>query len=198
MYHHFLFPSVVSIIDCENFDTFQSKLIEWIYQYKKTDSGVVISNVGGWQSQSNFFEDATFAEYRKYIWDHVEKIFQDLLEVGVSLDNMWINVNQKGNFNWPHVHPEAHFAGVFWIKCPKNSGSFLIESPHSFDHWKALGSYKHNYKNEYYLTTNWQYESFLMEGKIMTFPANLRHGVSVNNSDEDRISIAFNVRVNDK
>jgi len=196
MHHHFLFPSIVSVIDCENFNVIKPKLIEWIYQYKKNDEGVKISNAGGWQSQSNFFEDPSFTEYKEYIWTHIEKIFKDLLDSSVYLDNMWININKKNNFNWPHVHPEAHLSGVFWIQCPQKSGLFGFESPHSFDQWKMLKFFKQVYKQDYYLADNWRVDTSLMEGKIITFPSNLRHGVSMSSSDEDRISIAFNLKIN--
>ena len=31
-----------------------------------------------------------------------------------------------------------------------------------------------------------------LEGHMLIFPSNLKHGVEMNQSDEDRISIAFN------
>jgi len=193
--HDFMFPSVVSTIECINFKAIQSNLIEWIYNYRKNDSGVVLSNQGGWQSNSDFFEDKTFDEHKNYILFHVNEIFNDLLDHKVTLGNMWININKKYDFNWPHIHPECVYSGVFWIKCPKDGGNLRFTSPQNYNTWAQYKGYKKEFVDNYFLSDNWEYDCTKMEGKILTFPGSLMHCVTPNQSDEDRISIAFNLQL---
>ena len=39
------------------------------------------------------------------------------------MGNMWANINPPGGYNMPHIHPNSHFSGVYYIKAPKDSGN---------------------------------------------------------------------------
>lgn len=194
MYHYFLFPSLVSLIKCENFSDIQSDLISWIYNYQQKDEGRVLSNMGGWQSSKNPLEERSFDRYKSYIKDHINEICNDTLNAEVILDNLWININKKNDFNWNHIHPQSHLSGVFWVKCPKNSGTLVFDSPNNFSDHRIYQAMKKNYSTKFYMheVSNFQPE----EGSLILFPPNLRHGVTPNLSNEDRISIAFNLQLN--
>lgn len=193
MEHYLLFPSLVSMIECENFHAIKSRLINWIYEYQKVDEGRSISNIGGWQSSKNFREEESFGEYLEYIQNHVNKLCNDTLKSSVYIYDLWININQKHDFNWQHVHPETHLSGVFWIKSPENCGKLIFESPQSFSDWKIYKNLKQDYVDQYFLQESACFSS--KEGSMMIFPPNLRHGVTPNLSNEDRISMAFNLKI---
>lgn len=194
MDHYFLFPSLVSTIRCKNFSDIKSDLISWIYSYQQQDEGRVISNIGGWQSSKNPLEEKSFDRYKSYIEDHIKEICNDTLNAEVIIDNLWININKKHDFNWSHVHPGAHLSGVFWIKCPKNCGTLNFDSPNNFSDSKIYEVLKEDYSKKFYMYEVSSFQS--KEGSLILFPPNLRHGVTPNLSDEDRISIAFNLKLN--
>ena len=34
----------------------------------------------------------------------------------IHIDNMWFNISNQGDFNFPHAHGDCHFAGAFYVK----------------------------------------------------------------------------------
>ena len=50
------------------------------------------------------------------------------------IGNMWANINPPGALNRPHLHPNSHFSGVYYIKAPKNSGQIVFNEPRSGAH----------------------------------------------------------------
>lgn len=184
-----LFPSLISLIECDDYRSIKNDLISWIYEYQKYDNdGVIISNRGGWQSHDNFYQQPTFINFYNYIFSHIQKLIPYQGEY--ALGNMWLNINKKGNYNVPHSHPDSHFSGVFWIKTPDNCGSIRFFTPRLFSRSRLLERTPEQIRDEFGMSQSW---SFLpQEGTILLFPSDLEHEVMPSESDEDRISIAFN------
>jgi len=184
-----IFPVITSYIECENYNSIKDDLIAWIYQYQKTDEGVIISNRGGWQSRSDFYFEPSFIRFYDYILRHILNSIP-FVDVNVTLQNMWININKKGDLNISHNHPESMLSGVFWVKTPNECGKINFESLESFNY-----SFFHRKAHPELRKINFDscVEFDPKEGSILLFPANLRHMVNQNQSDEDRISIAFNI-----
>lgn len=109
----------------------------------------------------------------------------------------WINVNQKGNFNPPHVHPGYDYSGCYYVDFPENSGliHFLDPRPQRIFSSPNLQS-KEN--ENWYASDNIYDSSFftyeIKEGKVVIFPSWLTHYVDPNPTDALRISIPFNVK----
>ena len=41
----------------------------------------------------------------------------------IQISNLWINKNNKGDFNDTHVHPNSHFAGVYYVDASTKGGT---------------------------------------------------------------------------
>ena len=104
----------------------------------------------------------------------------------------WININKKGDYNIKHNHPTSDLSGVLWIKCPEKCGEIVFTSPYNFVGFKEHELYSDKFQKEHsaYLAYNFQPK----EGFLLLFPSHLEHRVNENQSDEDRISVAFNMR----
>ena len=89
------------------------------------------------------------------------------------------------------MHPFSLVSAVFYLKVPKNSGRLVFENPiQQHDYIMKPGTVKtYNSINSGY----WYAEP--KEGDLIMFPSWLRHWVEPSQSDEDRISIAFNIEV---
>ena len=166
------------------------KILKIIEKEELDNNKVVISNVGGFQS--NLIND--------------EKICRSLLAKASSilaksysykkkttfhLSNLWINKNLKDNYNKIHVHPNSHFAGVYYSKYPKDSGRIIF---HRND---AAASY--NAAVDYIEDSNFipDFELEPKEKTLIIFPAHLNHSVESSKSDKTRISVAFNINLID-
>jgi len=187
-----LFPSSVHSIELENFPLVKERVVSYIYKEKeKFPESVVKSNRGGWQSQDTYYKHDNIL---------VQIISGGLSYMGSSykfpeiiIRGLWININNKDNYNCLHNHPGCDLAGVLWINIPKESGNFEFASPHNFIASSVLNSYEENFKLDTY---NYPaYKMFPKEGSMLVFPSYLDHMVEPNKSDEDRISISFNIEI---
>ena len=80
-----------------------------------------------------------------------------------------------------------------WIKCPEDCGVIVFDPPTAFQSHNEIKSYTDDFKNE-----NNIYHSYYFnptEGRILIFPSHLDHQVKENKSNEDRISLSFNIRL---
>lgn len=173
-----------------------NKIEEYCYEVKKIDQGVTVSNYGGWHSNNRNSGDDH--EKKLFIDSFTEKVNEFSASMGIKvplkIDNFWININKKRDFNKIHTHMRSIVSGVFYVKVNKNSGRLVFENPFSeiascyLDYWH-MKSDEHYIHNE--ITSNiWHISP--ENGKIVLFPSWTGHYVEPNESEEDRISISFN------
>tara|TARA_R100001163_G_C4997496_1_gene147886 strand:+ start:142 stop:801 length:660 start_codon:yes stop_codon:yes gene_type:complete len=111
--------------------------------------------------------------------------------------DQWLNINTKGDFNPPHIHPGRHYSGCYYAQFPEKSGRihFLDPRPqhriYTPDPLTAEDSNPFNVANKYD-SSLFTYQ--VQEGKVVIFPSWLMHYVDPNKSDNLRISIAFNAK----
>ena len=186
-----IFPSIVTEVECSGYETIKDNLIEWIYNYKKEHSeGLEISNRGGWHSKYDFFTCNAFDSFLKYICSNIENSL--IYTLNLKLVSMWININQKGNYNKCHSHPGATLSGVFWVKTPDNCGNLVLRSNNTYFEHELLDSISEGFSEKYNYYYNFTFTP--KEGSMVLFPSHILHDVEVNESESDRISIAFNLK----
>ena len=188
-----LFPISIHQIDIKDFDGVKENLINYINNLKNSDpTGVKKSNYGGWQSSLFDLDDENILQ------EFLSKCLSNFsaLHQFCSVDgNYWVNINPPNSLNVKHNHPQTDLAGVLWIKCPNNSGNILFENPFVFHDFNTL-----NFYNDKFKYMNKQYHSFdfqPVEGRLLIFPAHLLHEVKENKSNEDRISVSFNLKLSE-
>jgi uncharacterized protein (TIGR02466 family) len=185
-----IFPSIITEIECEDYDTIRDDLIKWIYNYHSTNKGITASNRGGWHSEYDFYMCPTFNKFKDYIISNISKSFT-IYDTDFKLESMWININQKGDYNVCHDHPKSILSGVFWIKVTKECGNLVLHSGKSFCEYDLLDSVSDEIAEQYNYYSEFQF--IPKEGTLIIFPSHIMHDVELNKSDEDRISISFNI-----
>ena len=107
-----------------------------------------------------------------------------------SLDDMcmWANISPKGSHMGVHNHTDCDLAGVYYVKVPEGDcGNIGFH-----DNRPVL--FGNSFIVQRYVGPS-IVQRFPVEGNMYLFPSSLSHDVGVNNVDEDRISISFNLRV---
>jgi uncharacterized protein (TIGR02466 family) len=186
-----------------SYDKIESKnlqnLVDYIYSMREIDPiGNKISNSGGWQSKNLTKDDEFYIKFNNLILsieDEANNFFDSSGYHGIYLrvQNFWININYPKTYNHHHMHGGSILSGVFYVKVPKNSGNIIFSNPSA------------NLKDAYIqplLTRNCTttFNSFTSsnlsltpeENYFLVFPSWQEHWVEQNESDEDRLSIAFN------
>ena len=164
--------------------------ISEIFKLQKESSGNQISNVGGWQSPPYVYNDNMFLDGAVDLVldsaNHAAAAYG--FSHGVALESYWININGKHDYNRLHNHLGVCLSAVLFIKAPNGCGDLVFERPGitpivpDFSTLNAL---------------NWtNYAITPLEGRLVVFPATLNHFVDRNESDELRISMAFNFIAN--
>jgi len=98
----------------------------------------------------------------------------------------WINIAEPGGYQEYHVHPNTHFSLVLYLKTQPNCGNIVFQNPLANFDMYPLPALELNQST--FSTCSYTAQT----GKVLCFRSNLPHMVQINNSTEDRISLALN------
>tara|TARA_B100000902_G_scaffold212677_1_gene202228 strand:- start:200 stop:793 length:594 start_codon:yes stop_codon:yes gene_type:complete len=185
-----IFPVPIHQFDIGGFDQIKNKLIDYAYDIQKQDSvGKTVSNRGGWQSKN--FNIRNKDDILQGTLMNCLAGFPTIKESYGLSGEVWININKTGNYNAKHHHPNSNLSGVLWIKIPENSGRIEFISPVDFQADREVRSYTEEFKDKHRIHHSYYFPP--IEGRMLVFPSHLIHHVTENKSDEDRISVSFNL-----
>jgi uncharacterized protein (TIGR02466 family) len=165
------------------------KIIKEVYKLQKKYISVNKSNFGGWQSPSEWENEDLKNTEILILLKEINKIAQEISSkwnIKIFLDNFWININKKNNFNVSHIHPYSSFSGTYYIQTNNDSGKIVFERPDN--QYFVLTSNKNN---------KYRFGSYSINPKnnmLIFFSSNIPHYVETNISNQDRISLAFNFK----
>ena len=187
-----LFPINVHVLEIDKFDDYKDQIIKDVYYEKNNDREErKLSNVGGWQSDL-FSIDKSSDILKSIITKSLIKFTPIQNDVLMFIEG-WTNINGPRCHNIQHHHPQCNLAGVFWIKVPPKSGNLVFESPHSFTSYAEINCYTDKFRKNTNSYITYSYRP--TEGEIVIFPSFLPHSVLKNESNEDRISYSFNIKL---
>ena len=190
-----IFPTPIHQFDVNGFSEIKDELIDYAYDYKKKDpKGVSLSNRGGWQSEG--FEIINEDDILQLFLINCLSNFPFIKESVKLRGYAWININKPGDYNIKHVHPTNNLSGVLWVKAPQNSGDIVFDSPNNFESFLENKSYDDDFKKSNFIDDS--YHCYPTEGRMIVFPSHLQHHVQENKSNEDRISVSFNIRLSNE
>ena len=180
------FPTIVYAKDV-NLDNrlFENAVIQW----SQKDQGIKRTNLKGWHSQTDMHTVPVFKPLVDELFQMQREIYkEEWLDKEPTMGNMWANINPSGAMNRPHIHPNSHFSGVYYIKAPKNSGQIVFNDPRTLSHMLLPTRIEKTPPS--YLWREVRVDP--LEGRILMFPSWLWHCVEPNESDDIRISVSFN------
>ena len=188
-----LFSVPIHYLKINNFDTKKQSLIKYAYNLRDNDEqGRRASNRGGYQSLA--FPVKGGDVLQDLLINVISNIPSFRNNIDVKCDT-WVNINPPLSFNMKHCHPNCDIAGVLWIKIPENSGDIVFHSPFNFISYNEMICYTRKFQERGNYFHDYKFPA--REGTLLIFPAHLEHKVIENNSDEDRISVSFNLKLID-
>jgi len=159
--------------------------------YMRNNIGRIVTNRGGYQT--NELPKEEFPELIEKVEQTCSEYMKEIFkaDVNIKVSNYWMNVNNYRDYNLKHNHPETLLTVVYYIKTPVDSGDLVLAN-NPMVHW-----WGHPYTRESWWSLGWYNSPELFfqprEDTILIFPGWVDHHVEPNlNSDEHRISIAFN------
>ena len=181
------FPTIIYAKDLQlDNRLFEREIIEW----SKRDKGVKRTNMIGWHSTTDMHKIPVFKPLVDELFKmQIEMYREEFLSREPIIGNMWANINPPGGYNRPHIHPNSHFSGVYYIKAPQNSGDIVFNDPRSGAHMIMPERIKDS-KPPSHLWREVRINP--LEGRLIMFPSWLWHCVDPNESNDIRISVSFN------
>jgi len=184
------FPTPVYIKDLSNVVPLNQYLEQQVIKWSQTDpEGKKRTNVNGWHSKTDMNKKDEYNVLTKELFAMQAEIYKkELLDLKPVLGNMWANINYPGGYNRPHLHPNALFSGVYWIKTPEKSGDLMLYEPRQGAQCTMPNRKKGRLPPQ--LWREIHYEP--IAGRCIMFPAWMWHEVRPNESNDTRISVSFN------
>ena len=180
------FPTIVYGKDVQlDNNQLEQSIIKWANE----DKGIVKTNYKGWHSTTDMH---TKPEY-KPLFDELFKMQDEIykyehLDRKPRLGNMWANINPPGGMNQSHIHPNALFSGVDYIKSSPKSGRLKIYDPRPGVQLNMPIKKSGDPGKDLWREANID----PIPGRIIMFPSWLWHAVEPNESNDIRISVSFN------
>ena len=194
LYHLFPTPVYAGLVD--NLDVVQSEIdgvcdkLEFIYnpnfgQTHKLSAPSFKTNVIGEHNMVNFSE-----QIHKHIDHYLNAIefeqsgyFNPENPLKYDIVSSWITKFEKRDYAHIHNHGHCDISGVYYYKVgDPGTGDLFFQAPCP----SMVTSFTYNH----YAYKQCQIPQ---EGKLLLFPAFLDHGVSTNESHNDRMSLSFNI-----
>jgi uncharacterized protein (TIGR02466 family) len=195
----FLFPSPVIHFDWPESEGFNSRLKEIILDTRIHSAGVVKTNRGGWQSETNL-QTWQYPEIET-LKERIIQLAQEYVartlgkrdkryETGWTI-RAWANVNQKGHFNRTHDHLGSHsfFSGVYYVDVGDIDEQGNGNGRTVFEDWTYVATDILDNPDPHQR----DFKMVPKSGRMLLFPASLMHSVETYTGDRPRITIAFNL-----
>jgi uncharacterized protein (TIGR02466 family) len=190
------FPEPVLKYKLEDYESFNKDLRKYIYKLQEeSSSGQIKSNRGGWHSPNFKLTDKNSIQFKfglklqKYILKTFQTLEWKTENKNISINSMWAIINKKNDFNVVHTHPNSYLSAAYYVSAPKNCGKFQVESLNIAKRHFYPEVLQNNELNAHVAGLD------VNEGDLLIFPGYLPHKVAMNESDEDRIVISFNVGI---
>ena len=141
------------------------------------------------QTEQTLFREPEFAPLcaaiQKLAKAALEQLAIDYDEI--ALTAMWANINPPGAKHTIHSHPNNYLSGVYYVQSDAKANSIRFHDPRG----QSEAIMPPRAQQNVYNTNVIELET--KPGRLVMFPAWLKHDVPTNLSDRERISIAYNL-----
>ncbi len=119
------------------------------------------------------------------IQEYSKKIIKSRKDLVIT--QSWINKSVRDEYHQEHTHPNSIASGVFYFVSKDDMPPVLFRRKNHREISLSVDEY-----NDFNSSRRTIY---LKSGDLIIFPSNMIHGVPPNNTDNERISLAFNTWV---
>ncbi len=146
-----------------------------------------------WQTTHDLHERAEFAGLLPFVQGAVDSVLETLAlrERAWLITGCWANINPPGGFHPPHTHPNNLVSGVYYLRTPPEADAIVFHDP------RPQAQLLQPPATRAVPETQAEIQVEAKPGRMLLFPAWLRHSVRPNYGSQERVSISFNVMLDD-
>jgi uncharacterized protein (TIGR02466 family) len=182
-----LFPTRIWQVHLEPLQPHFAAWTSWVLALRAANPAPAGRTVrGGWNSKEiAVLEQPILAPLRQIIHSACATALAEMGRGGQPFVlQSWINLHDRGGFNFLHMHEASLLSGSFYLKVPAGSGALCFRDPRpGVIHGAVKGSFPNAHADVNLRPST---------GLLVLFPAWMEHYVEPHESDEPRICIAFN------
>jgi len=123
--------------------------------------------------------------FKKVIANHIIEYFREvnprLPVVDFKITDSWVNFSDRGGYQNYHSHTFSDISGCYYYQSTVEDGDIKFKTPSSAHAASSILLSKHVSHKP-------------LQGKLLLFPSFLEHAVMMNNTDNTRISVSFNIK----
>jgi len=159
--------------------------VQWTYRFYDCGNGHI-------SYSTNILED--YPLLRTEIQSHIDQYTSQLGYVSkTAITTSWFNIHKQHGYCQLHSHSNAIISGVVFIHIPDNSGKFLFKRSNSSNDKLFSMQVEMDTTEQSTKYTGSEYIIDPTPSTLLLFPSSLPHMVTKNESEDDRLTLAFNV-----
>ena len=188
------FSTPVWAVQIDNYKNVNEEMHTYIKELQNKDQiGISKSNLKGWHSKDFNLNERQPQNFISLIYSSIEQVMHDMnwdkQKQIAKINNMWAIINTGGSANLRHQHGNSTISGAYYVRAPENAGDIIFYDPRPAPIYSHPNAVSPN-------SLNAQINGISpKEGALVLFPSYLDHSVNENKSNEERIVISFNIRV---
>jgi len=143
----------------------------------------------GWQSEQTLHEREEFQELASCVGRVATSIlrFLRISSETVEITGCWATVLAKGAMHRAHSHPNNFLSGAYYVRVHPGSDTINFHDPRPQTHVIRPPVLELTAQNTDQVVVG------LTDGTLLMFPSYLEHSVDPNMSEEEPISVSFNI-----
>jgi len=195
MQTNFLFPCPVFKFDFEDAHTSKDIFVGKIKEIEKSDTADISQKYSqgsytSFYNKESIFTEPIFSKLAQFIKNSVQESHKFCgLDGELEFTRSWANINRKYSYHEQHHHCPNIWSGVYYVQATDNDATISFINSNLIN-----SSWPYKAKKVYHTELNsTQTICKVQSGMLLVFPSYLNHKVDQHMSDNERISIAFNM-----
>lgn len=146
-----------------------------------------------WQTTHDLHEREEFAPLLPFVQVAVDSVLEAMAvrDRAWLITGCWANINPAGGFHPPHIHPNNLISAAYYLKIPREADAIVFHDP------RPQAQLLKPVSTRAVPETQAEIQIEAKPGRMVLFPSWLRHSVRPNYGNEERVSISFNVMLDD-
>jgi uncharacterized protein (TIGR02466 family) len=140
-----------------------------------------------WQTPQDLHTRPAFADFVKLVEMAARGVarFLQIDQHPMTITGCWANINPPGAYHPTHNHPNNYLSGVYYVAVPESGSRIVFQDPRPLMIMPKPRQFTRQTANAA--------DAESRPGRLLIFPAWLRHSVPANDGQTERISISFNL-----
>ena len=182
-----LFPTPLYIKE----NSIETSLTECLQDPENLPPHIMIDNWGHVSKNSYYLNQDKCKELKSALTKYVNDMANNVLGFAgeFAITQSWISTKQPYQSHQLHTHPNSIISGVFYYDNPEETSAITFVKPNTTTLVYSLKPIRNDENN---IFTADEMHVNIKNNMLVLFPSYLQHTVSINESQVNRYSLAFN------